>query len=172
MNSKEKFKNWLEKAVKGEKGYEAIISQNSLLQYYYENYKDEAEQMAVVIWKDNQPIYYFSKGADKKSEVPEALSIVIKKEKKMIFYDGKEMIYTFGLENEDENIMIMIFYQFHNSGSFIIGSSRARELQIFNYLKNTDPEPVELFTTYLLKQIETVKFEIESEVNTNAGESK
>lgn len=137
MSSEVKFKEWLEKLIRGEKGYEGICRREGKLLYQMEDYVENVTELFVYIWKDRQMIFEKIWKRENKEENP-LPCFIIKKHRKMLFYDGKDKLYNFGFEKKNSQKpkeFIVIYYKLDDEGTFIVASSEVPEIRQLSYIQ-------------------------------------
>lgn len=171
MSKETKLKKWAEKALKGERGYEVVLCREKQWLCSSELFRGKINRMEMILWKDDHVLVRYFK--DENNDMAEESSVmaVFKDDSKMLFFDGKDTVYSFGMETDSlQDIKMMFYYQVENAGVFVTASSQASEIKMFTYLKEEQTDALEHFILQIRKYLKEEVEIVESEVNKDATE--
>lgn len=138
----EKIERWMEKAKKGEEGYECIYLQNDK-RYIYRcgNYIGQVTAMSIRIWDSDNSYLDFDPENITSEAFPAVIGIVIKDEKKLAVLGSKGDIQIFGTKDNDVNSKnAIIVYQCGGLGSIMAAHENMPDISILTCLPGARPD--------------------------------
>lgn len=129
----EVFQKRMNLSIKGEEDYDAIFSYRGRYVLRSEGSSEELRILSIIIWQNGKMVF---RQQWKKEEQEENLSValVLRKQKEMMIYDGKDIIYSFGMKNEDNNEQAIIYFQSDITGNVVMASSRCPRVRVLSYI--------------------------------------
>lgn len=149
-----KFESFFQKAMKGEKGYEIGCFVNGLCRWRAEDFGDDIISLTILIWNNSEVKLYYDWNKENAKNEQNLLKFIIKNNKKLMFFDGKNEIFAFGFEeDEDRDESIMIFYQHEETGCFIVASSKTLDIRVERYLRNNKVDAMKVFVDQIYSSL-------------------
>lgn len=151
MIIEEKLQTWSKKALTGENGYELLFHRNGKPICVSEKYEEAVLAYRVIVWNTNKTIINISWDIEHDKEIKKQITLIVKKEKKLLLYDGEAKVYGIGL-GEKEDIKMMIFYKFEHSGTLMVASGEIPEIRVLSYIRSGEQDAVHHLMTLISYQ--------------------
>lgn len=152
MVLQEKLQTWSQKAFAGEKGYEFLFHRNGEPICVTERYEEDVLAYKIIVWNENKVILNISWEKEKDVSIQSKIALAIKKEKKLLLYDGESKIYGIGI-GAKENIKMLIYYKFEYAGNLIVASGEIPEIRVLSYFRSEEQDSVHLLVALLNDQL-------------------
>ena len=143
-----KLQTWSQKALAGEKGYELLYHRNGEPICVSERYEEAVLAYRIIVWEDDKTVFNAVWEKEQNKAFEKDIALVIKKQKKLLLYDGESKVYGIG-EGAKDSLKIMAFYKFQYSGTLIIAVGEIPEIRILSYVRSKKQDAVHLLSSLI-----------------------